>query len=69
MPTFFCFIERNTPSVPHMEPLDAATEEEARAQAEALLRSHASGVAAHILLDDVQIATILRLREPDGSGG
>ncbi len=43
-----------------MQPLDAATEDEARAQAQALLTTHASGIAAHILLDDVRIATIRR---------
>lgn len=65
MPTFFCFIERNVAAVPHMEPLDATTEEEARAQAAELLQSHVSGVAAHIVLEDVQIATIHRLKQPD----
>ncbi len=56
----FCFIERDITGTPHMQPLDAATEDEARAQAQALLTTHASGIAAHILLDDVRIATIRR---------
>ena len=64
MPTYFCFIERDILDTPHMEPLDADSEEEAREQAEALLRTHASGIAAHILLDEVRIATIRRLK-PD----
>ncbi len=62
MPTYFCFIERDIIGTPHMEPLDADSEDQARAQAEALLSTHASGIAAHILLDDRRIATIRRLR-------
>lgn len=61
MSTYFCFIERDIMGTPHMEALDAESEDEARVKAEALLRTHASGIAAHILLDDVRIATIRRL--------
>ncbi|CAL1690421.1 hypothetical protein MMB232_00544 [Brevundimonas subvibrioides] len=65
MPIYFCFIERDIMGTPHMEALDAESEAEARAQAEALLQTHTSGIAAHILLDDVRIATIRRLaRDP-----
>lgn len=64
MPTYFCFIERDIMGTPHMEALDAESEGEARVQAEALLQNHTSGIAAHILLDDVRIATIRR-RTPD----
>lgn len=63
MPTYFCFIERDIMGTPHIEALDAESENEARAQAEALLRTHASGIAAHILLDEVRIATIRRLKD------
>ena len=47
--TYFCFIESDILSVPHMEPLVAQTADEARLEAEALLRQHASGVAAHVI--------------------
>ncbi len=36
----------------------AETDDEALAQAEALLRTHASGIAAHILRNDERIATV-----------
>jgi len=58
---YFCFIERDIMGTPHMEALDAESDDEARRQAEALLRTHASGIAAHVLLDDVRIDTIRRL--------
>lgn len=58
MPTYFCFIESDILRTPHMEPLLAETEDEALAQAEALLRTHASGIAAHILLNEARIGTV-----------
>lgn len=58
MPTYFCFIESDILRTPHMEPLSAETDGEALAQAEALLRTHASGIAAHILLNDARVATV-----------
>ncbi|MBU1345877.1 MAG: hypothetical protein KKA16_02875 [Alphaproteobacteria bacterium] len=61
MPTYFCFIERDIYGTPHMEALMAETDADARSEAEALLRTHASGIAAHILLDAVRIATIRRI--------
>ena len=45
MPTYFCFIESDILRIPHMEPLSAETDDEAFAQARALLRNHASGIA------------------------
>lgn len=60
MPTYFCFIERDILSTPHMEPLTAETETEAVAEARALLAAHASGIAAHVLCDDVLVATVRR---------
>lgn len=65
MTTYFCFIERDIIGTPHMEPLSAESDEEARAQAIALLDTHASGIAAHILQNDVRIDTI---RRPRGAG-
>ena len=67
MPTYFCFIESDVSSTPHMEPLDAATEDEARAQAQILLQTHASGVAVTIVLDEVEIATLHRATLPGRS--
>ncbi len=58
MTTYFCFIERDILDTPHMEPLTAETDDDAKAEAAALLRTHASGIAAHILCDDIRIATI-----------
>lgn len=58
MPIYFCFIESGILRTPHMEPLAADTDEEAFAQAKALLRTHASGIAAHVLLNDARIGTV-----------
>lgn len=66
MPTYFCFIESDILRTPHMEPLSADSDDEAFAQAQALLRTHASGVAAHILLNDARIGTVRA--SPPGSG-
>lgn len=67
MSTYFCFIERDLIGTPHMEPLIAVTDADAVAEAKALLRIHASGIAAHVFLDDVRVATVRRLPdiEPD----
>lgn len=56
--TFFCFIESEILSVPHMEPLMADDLHEAKIEAEALLSHHASGIAAHVFEDDERVATI-----------
>lgn len=58
--TYFCFIESDILSVPHMEPLMAEELDDARAEAEALLGQHASGYAAHVFEDDEKVATIRR---------
>ena len=60
MKTYFCFIERDIMGTPHVEPLSAQTVEEALAEAEALLRTHASGIAAHVICDDIRIGTVRR---------
>lgn len=65
MKTYFCFIERDILGTPHMEPLAAETDAEALIEAEALLRTHASGIAAHVLCENVRIGTV---RRPDASG-
>ena len=62
MQTYFCFIERDIFTTPYMEPLMADTAVEALIEAEALLRTHASGIAAHILLKDERIGTVRAAR-------
>lgn len=64
MQTYFCFIESDILRTPHMEPLSADTDDQALAQAEALLRTHASGIAAHILLNEAHVGTV-RASRPD----
>ncbi|RYG09996.1 MAG: hypothetical protein EON96_17405 [Caulobacteraceae bacterium] len=59
---YFCFIESDILSVPHMEPLAAANLEEARQEAEQLLYQHASGQAAHVFKEDDRLLTIRRPR-------
>lgn len=58
MLTYFCFIERDILGTPYMEPLLAESDDEAMAQAEALLLTHASGIAAHVLRNDERIGTV-----------
>jgi hypothetical protein len=58
--TYFCFIESDILSVPHMEPLMAEELDDAKTEAEALLGQHASGYAAHVFEDDEKVATIRR---------
>jgi hypothetical protein len=62
MAVYFCFIERDIMGTPHMEPLSAETDEQAMSQAEALLRLHASGIAAHVLRDEMRIGTVRAAR-------
>lgn len=64
MLTYFCFIESEILSTPHMEPLMATQDEDARREAEALMAQHASAVAAHILVGDRLVATIRRAPAP-----
>ena len=56
--TYFCFIESDILTVPHMEPLIANEPDDARTEAEALLAQHASGYAAHVFEDGERVATI-----------
>ncbi|MFC7380483.1 hypothetical protein [Brevundimonas sp. GCM10030266] len=63
--TYFCFVESEILSVPHMEPLAACSLEEAKLEAKALLEQHASGFAAHIFKDDKRVASI---RQGDACG-
>lgn len=56
--TYFCFIESDILSVPHMEPLAAETPEEAREEAVQLLAHHASAVAAHVFFGDERVHSI-----------
>jgi hypothetical protein len=56
--TYFCFIESDVLSIPHVEPLMAETDAEALEEAAALLRTHASGIAAHVLCGEERIGTV-----------
>lgn len=67
--TYFCFIESDILSVPHMEPLVAEANEDAKIEAEALLGQHASGYAAHVFEDDEKVATIRRERRVSSESG
>lgn len=58
MKTYFCFIESDVLSTPHVEPLMAGTDAEALQEAAALLQTHASGIAAHVLCGETRIGTI-----------
>lgn len=58
MKTYFCFIESDVLSTPHVEPLMAETDAEALEEAAALLQTHASGIAAHVLCGDERIGTV-----------
>jgi hypothetical protein len=59
--TYFCFVESDILSVPHMEPLAAKTDAAAREEAEILLHEHASGYAAHVSKNDDRV---LKIRRP-----
>lgn len=65
--TFFCFIECEILSVPHMEPLASDDLEAAKSEAEKLLGQHASGYAAHVFEGDERVATIRRAGRPSAS--
>lgn len=56
--TYFCFIESEILTVPHMEPLGAETLDEARIEAAALLNLHGSGIAAHVFEGDNRVHTV-----------
>lgn len=56
--TYICFVESDTQSVPHMEPLAALTAEEARLEALRLLKQHASGTAAHVFKGDERVLSL-----------
>ncbi len=58
--TFFCFLESANSSVPHMEPLDAESLEEARQQAKRLLSRHTQAMSARIYLDAEEVDVLAR---------
>ena len=45
-------------STPHVEPLMARTDAAALEEASALLATHASGIAAHVLCGETRIGTV-----------
>lgn len=58
--TYFCYVESEILSVPHMEPLDADCPTAATVEALQLLRRHSSGLAAHVFDGDTRIASVRR---------
>lgn len=56
--TYICFVESDILSVPHMEPLSARSDEEAREEARRLLRQHASGIAAHVFKGEERVHSL-----------
>lgn len=58
--TFFVYIDSDTASVPHMEPLDADCPTSATIEALERLRTHASGTAAHVYEGDRCVASVRR---------
>ena len=56
--TYFCFIESDILSTPHMEPLTAETLDDAAEEARRLMRNHASAIAAHVFEGDERISSI-----------
>lgn len=57
--TYFCFIESAILSVPHMEPLAATTNDEALLESVQLMRQHSSAIAAHVLLGENRIGSVM----------
>lgn len=58
--TFFCFLASDYSDNAHMEPLDAETVEQAKAEATRLFSQHVSATAARIYLDTEEIAVVER---------
>ncbi len=56
--TYFCFLQSESGVLPHMEPLDAESLEEAIREALQLLEDHGSAVAARICLNEVEVAVV-----------
>lgn len=54
--TYFCFLHSRPERTPHMEPLDADSVEEAKAQARRLLREHTSAHAARVYFGADEVA-------------
>lgn len=67
MKTYFCFIESDVLSTAHVEPLMAETDAGALEEAAALLRTHASGIAAHVLCGEERVGTIRPVPTRPGS--
>lgn len=56
--TYFCFIESDILSLPHMEPLSAQSLGDAQIEAAQLLGMHASGIAAHVFEGETRVYTV-----------
>ncbi|NBW11677.1 MAG: hypothetical protein EBR82_26960 [Caulobacteraceae bacterium] len=58
--TFFCFLDTDRSDTPHMEPLDAASLDDARIEARRLMAQHASASRARIFLDAAEVDMLRR---------
>ena len=58
--TYFCFIECEILSVPHMEPLSAEDRETAMTEAKDLMGLHSSAIAAHVFHGEERVGTVIR---------
>lgn len=57
---YFCFVESTTTPVPHMEPIDVETPDQARLEAQRLLARHTSAQRVRIFLEDQELDTLRR---------
>jgi len=61
--TYICFIDCTAMTVPHLEVLEAESLDEAKIEAERLLKRHASGIAAHVYEGKKLLATVGKASE------
>ncbi|QBX36491.1 hypothetical protein E4M02_13810 [Brevundimonas sp. S30B] len=60
--TYFCFVECEILSVPHMEPLAAEDVGTALEEARRLMKRHSSAIAAHVFQGEARVGTVVRER-------
>ena len=56
--TYFCFIESENSTVPHMEPIPVLDRQEALDRARAMLAQHSRATMAKVFHDDELVATM-----------
>jgi hypothetical protein len=57
--TYFCFIESEIWTTPHMEPLESSTPEDAMSEAVGLMRQHSKVIAAHVFQGEERVGTLI----------